>query len=39
LYVIISNPDPAGNVILVNLTSRTFNDRNCLLSPGDHPFV
>ena len=39
LYVIISNPDPASNVILVNLTSRTSNDRNCLLSPGDHPFV
>jgi hypothetical protein len=39
LYVIISNPDPDGNVILVNLTSQTLNDRNCLLSPGDHPFV
>lgn len=39
-WVVISNPTPDGDVILVNLTTkREDSDTTCILTVGDHPRV
>ena len=42
LYFIISDPDPDSAVLVVNMTSCKgfrYEDKSCLLNPGDHPKI
>lgn len=40
LWIVISEPDDAGRVLIVNLTTkRTTSDATVVLVPGDHPYV
>ena len=40
LYIILTEPDVSGDILLVNLTSRTTrSDLTVVLQPGEHPYV
>ena len=40
LYIAITDPDPTGQIVIANVTSQLqSNDRSCVLSVGDHPFI
>lgn len=43
LWVVITEPDESGCVVLVNVTTATESkqrlDRSCVLDVGDHPFI
>ena len=40
LYIVITDPDPIGNLVIVNVTSQgQSKDQSCVLNPGDHPFI
>lgn len=40
LWVVITNPNSAGEVAIVNLTTRKPPcDDSCIVTPGEHPFV
>jgi CTP:molybdopterin cytidylyltransferase MocA len=40
LYVVLTDPDTSGNVVIVNLTSQSrLKDQSCILAVGDHPFI
>jgi hypothetical protein len=40
LYIVCSNPTPQEEVALFNFTTkRTMSDLNCVVQPGEHPFV
>jgi len=38
LWIVLTEPNEEGKVVIVNLTSGVF-DQSCILEPGDHPFV
>jgi hypothetical protein len=40
LWVVCSEPDQDGYAVVFNLTTRRVNsDTNCVIHPGEHPFV
>jgi hypothetical protein len=40
LWVVCSTPSPDGDAVIFNITTRRpDSDTNCIILPGDHPFV
>ena len=40
LYIVISDPDPEGKAVCVNVTTAyAFSEKTCVLQKGDHPFI
>lgn len=40
LWVVCSLPDERGAIVIINFTTRrTPSDDNCIIRPGEHPFV
>jgi CMP-2-keto-3-deoxyoctulosonic acid synthetase len=40
LYIAITDPDAAGNLVIANVTSQgQWKDQSCILNVGDHPYI
>lgn len=40
LRIIVTDPDPVGEVLVVGVTTwKPDSDESCILNPGDHPFI
>ncbi|HLX63886.1 MAG TPA: hypothetical protein VKX17_21625 [Planctomycetota bacterium] len=40
LWIVLSNPDPNGNVVIVSVTTNApYKDSTCELNVGDHPKI
>jgi len=40
LWFVLTRPNDDGKVVIANVTSsQCYRDENCVIEPGDHPFV